>query len=213
MSTENDDGYIEEMDINEPPEIEDLQKRMEEFEASQKNAGETIEEVQETPVRSLKKSNFPVPASEESGNVAVDTIEKKYMEIFSESMSAESRANIYSFLTTLRIRPDDALVSALLCMQYYDNRLQKFPARLELTVSKVLQETRDECASAAHDEAKKVKKEILRLINDNIDDGSKRSSKWRTPICISLYILFGFFVGQCFTRLPVINSLLNAIYN
>ena len=201
------------MDVDEPPDIESIQKRMEEFEASQKISGETIEEVQETPVRSLKKSNFPVPASEVSGNAAVDTIEKKYMEIFSESMSAESRANIYSFLTTLRIRPDDALVSALICMQYYDNRLIKFPARLELTVNKVLQETRDECASAAQDEAKKVKKEILRLINDNIDDGGNRSSKWRTPICIGIYILLGFVLGQCFTRLPIINSLLNAIYN
>lgn len=212
MSTD-DDGYIEEREFNEPPDIETLQKRIEEFEASQKNAGDNIENGQETPARSLKKSNFPVPASEVSGNAAVDSIEKKYQAIFSESMSAESRANIYSFLTTLRIRPDDALVSALLCMQYYDNRLQKFPARLELTVSKVLQETRDECASAAQDEAKKVKKEILRLINDNFDNGGNKSSKWKTPICISLYIAFGFFVGQCFTRLPIINSLLSAIYN
>lgn len=208
-----DDGYIEEMDVDEPPDIESIQKRLEDHEASQKSDGDIIEKVQEKTARSLKKSNFPVPASEVSGNAAVDSIEKKYQAIFSESMSAESRANIYSFLTTLRIRPDDALVSALLCMQYYDNRLQKFPARLELTVSKVLQETRDECASAAADEAKKVKKEILRLINDNIDDGSNRSSKWRTPICIFLYIAFGFFVGQCFTRLPIINSLLSAIYN
>lgn len=166
-----DDGYIEEREFNEPPDIKELQKRMEEHEASQKSAGENIEDVQETPVRTLKKSGFPVPASEESGNRAVDTIEKKYMEIFSESMSAESRANIYSFLTHLNIRPNDALCSALLCMQYYDNRLQKFPARLELTVSKVLQETRDECASAAQDEAKKVKKEILRMMNDHIDNG------------------------------------------
>lgn len=208
-----DDGYIEEREFNEPPDIKELQKRMEEHEEMQKNFGETIEEVQETPKRSLKKSGFPVPASEESGNAAVDTIEKKYMQIFSESMSAESRANIYSFLTNLNIRQDDALVSALLCMQYYDNRLIKFPARLELTVSKVLQETRDECASASQDEAKKVKKEILRLINDHIDNGGSGNSKYKTPLCIFLYIAFGFFIGQCFTRLPIINSLLSAIYN
>ncbi len=209
----DDDGYILNRKHGEPPDLEDLQKRMEEHEEIQKNFGDGTEEVQEKTARSLKKSNFPVPASEESGNAAVDSIEKKYMQLFSESMSAESRANIYSFLTTLRIRPDDALCSALLCMQYYDNRLQKFPARLELTVSKVLQEVRDECSSAAMDESKKVKKEILRLINDHFDNGGNKSSKWKTPTCISLYILFGFVIGQCFTRLPIINSLLNAIYN
>lgn len=210
MST-NDDGYIEKE--FEDTEIEKLQKEIEEHEKKMENEAFIIDDVQENSARTLIKSNFPVPASEKSENAAVDTIEKKYQAIFSESMSAESRTNIYSFLTNLNIRPDDALVSALLCMQYYDNRLQKFPARLELTVNKVLQETRDECASAALDEAKKVKKEILRMMNDYVENGGNSNSKYRTPICILLYILFGFFIGQCFSRLPFINSLLSAIYN
>lgn len=212
MSIENDDGYTEENDDNEPPDISELQKRIEEHEASMKSEHHFVEDVQKNTARTLKKSNFPVPASEESGNNAVDTIEKKYQTIFSESMSAESRANIYSFLVNLNIRPDDALCSALICMQYYDNRLQKFPARLELTVQKVLQETRDECASVAQDEAKKVKKEFLRSVNEYIESGGDKSSKWKTPTCIGLYILLGFFIGQCFTRLPIINSLLSVIY-
>lgn len=210
MST-NDDGYIEK-DF-EDTEIEKLQKEIEEHEKKLENEAPIIDVQENSAVRTLIKSNFPVPASEESGNTAVDTIEKKYQAIFSESMSAESRTNIYSFLTNLNIRPDDALCSALLCMQYYDNRLMKFPARLELTVNKVLQETRDECASAAADEAKKVKKEILRMMNDYIENCGNSNSKYRTPLCISLYILFGFFLGQIITRLPFINNLLIAIYN
>ncbi|MEG6503018.1 MULTISPECIES: DUF6753 family protein [unclassified Desulfovibrio] len=153
----------------------------------------------------------PLPAADEHPDEALNRLERAYMDVTGESMSAETRANMYAFMQRFGIRSHDAIMCMLLANGHLDNRMQKLPHQLHLTVEKAARDVLDGCEKTSADEAKRAATKLLQQVAERIEDaqsgGAWRHLGWATPIFI-----IAFLIGNMFNRLAITDWIIGKLF-
>ena len=135
----------------------------------------------------------PLPSGEEHPEASINRLEDTYMSVTGESMSAETRANMYSFMSKFEIRPHDAIMCLLIANGHLDNRMQKMPHQLQTVIEKAARDVLDNCEKASEDVAKKASLKLLQQVSDKIDErqngGKWQNIKYASPIFIVVLLL------------------------
>ena len=113
-------------------------------------------------------------------------------------MSAETRANMYAFMQRFSIRSHDAIMCMLLANGHLDNRMQKLPHQLHLTVEKAARDVLDGCEKASADEAKRAATKLLQQVAEKIDE-AQSGGKWRHIGWASPIFILGLILGNMMT--------------
>ena len=153
----------------------------------------------------------PLPAGEEHPEASINRLESVYMDVTGESMSAETRANIYSFMSKFGIRPHDALMCLLIANGHLDNRMQKLPHQLQTVIEKASRDVLDNCEKASEDVARKSSLKLLQQVSDKIDE-RQNGGKWQ-HIKYALPIFFtGFLLGNMMLKMSISESLVKFLF-
>ncbi|ATD81381.1 MULTISPECIES: DUF6753 family protein [Desulfovibrio] len=165
-----------------------------------------------TPQRTLNAAPArPLPAADEHPDAALNRLERVYMDVTGESMSAETRANMYAFMQRFGIRSHDAIMCLVIANGHLDNRMQKLPHQLHLTVEKAARDVLDGCEKASADEAKRAATKLLQQVAEKIDEaqsgGAWRHLGWATPIFI-----IAFLIGNMFNRLAITDWIIEKLF-
>lgn len=120
-------------------------------------------------------------------------LESLYKKVFGESMLAESRATVFSLAANLGIKPSDSLWIALFALQFYDNRLVKFPHLVDSALKKTIGEAAEAGSRAARDAAEGARAEIARIMNEMQESAS---GKFTAPKWLCSVFAVGFLIGQ-----------------
>ena len=133
------------------------------------------------------------------------------MDVTGESMSAETRANMYAFMQRFGIRSHDAIMCLLLANGHLDNRMQKLPHQLHLVLEKSARDVLDNCEKVSADEAKRASTKLLQQVAERIEDGQSggawRHLGWATPIFI-----IAFLIGNMFNRLAITDWIIGKLF-
>ena len=134
-----------------------------------------------------------LPAGEEHPEASINRLEDTYMSVTGESMSAETRANMYAFMSKFGIRPHDAIMTIILANGHLDNRMQKLPHQLQTVIEKAARDVLDNCEKASEDVARKSSLKLLQQVSDKIDErhngGKWQHIKYASPIFIVVLLL------------------------
>lgn len=135
----------------------------------------------------------PLPDGNEHPEASINRLEDTYMSVTGESMSAETRANMYAFMSKFGIRPHDAIMCMILANGHLDNRMQKLPHQLQTVIEKAARDVLDNCEKASEDVAKKSSLKLLQQVSDKIDEmhngGKWQHIKYASPIFIVVLLL------------------------
>lgn len=140
----------------------------------------------------------PLPAADEHPEEAMNRLERAYMDVTGESMSAETRANMYSFMQKFGIRSHDAIMCMLLANGHLDNRMQKLPHQLHLVLEKASRDVLDGCEKVSADEAKRASTKLLQQVAERIED-AQNGGKWRHIGWASPIFILGLILGNMMT--------------
>lgn len=214
MSQHNDD-YVEEYDGEVPDFLQGPATPVQAVEVVQPGRQTQAAEGQPASVasqRSLKEpAKRPLPSGEEHPEASINRLEEAYMSVTGESMSAETRANMYSFMSHFGIRSNDAIMCLLIANGHLDNRMQKLPHQLQTVIEKASRDVLDNCEKASEDVAKKSSLKLLQQISDKIDEG-RNGGKWQN-IKLALPIFFtGFILGNMMLKMSISESLVKFLF-
>lgn len=154
----------------------------------------------------------PMPGVEHPDK-AVSRIEEQYMRLVGKSMSADVRGLLYGLMQENNIKSNDAALSVIISNLYIAEKLSILPHNIDLVQKKAALDTVEVCEKIVQDETQKtalrLKQEMISLIEEKIAGGGSwmLQMRWAIPL-----ILLGFFFGNCFTRLAVVNSILSHIF-
>lgn len=219
MSQHNDD-YIEEYDGEVPdfisaPAVPTQNQAVEAPQTAQTAPTATQTEGQPSAVASQRTlgggAKRPLPSGEEHPEASINRLEEAYMSVTGESMSAETRANMYSFMSHFGIRSNDAIMCLLIANGHLDNRMQKLPHQLQTVIEKAARDVLDSCEKASEDVARKSSLKLLQQINDKIDE-ERTGGKWQN-IKLALPIFFtGFMLGNMMLKMSISESLVKFLF-
>ena len=160
----------------------------------------------------LQAVERPMPGTEHPDK-AVSRLEEQYMRLVGKSMSADVRGLLYGIMQENNIKSNDAALSIIITVLYIAEKLSILPHNIDLVQKKAALDTVEVGEKIVQDEAKKtalrLKQEMISLIEEKVAGGGSwmLQMRWAIPL-----ILLGFFFGNCFTRLAVVNSILSHIF-
>lgn len=164
------------------------------------------------PAPVLQAVERPMPGTEHPDK-AVSKIEEQYMRLVGKSMSADVRGLLYGIMQENNIKSNDAALSIIITILYIAEKLSILPHNIDLVQKKAALDTVEVGEKIVQDEAKKtalrLKQEMISLIEEKVAGGGSwmLQMRWAIPL-----VLLGFFFGNCFTRLAVVNSILSHIF-
>lgn len=160
----------------------------------------------------LKEVERPMPGAEHPDKT-VSRIEEQCMRLVGKSMSADVRALLYGLMQENNIKSNDAILTVFITNLYIAEKLSILPHNIDLVQKKAALDTVEVGEKIVQDEAKKtalrLKQEMISLIEEKVAGGGSwmLQMRWAIPL-----LLLGFFFGNCFTRLAVVNSILSHIF-
>lgn len=161
--------------------------------------------------RSLSSTKRTLPASEEHPEASINRLESVYMDVTGESMSAETRANMYAFMSKFGIRPHDAIMCLILANGHIDNRMQKLPHQLQTVIEKAARDVLDNCEKASEDVAKKSSLKLLQQVSDKIDE-RQNGGKWQHIMWASPIFIVGLLLGNMMGKMKVSEWLIGFLF-
>ena len=204
-------GYV-------PPVIEDLEPNFEEPDFGEEPNFEPVAAAPvtsaggkpPTPGRALVAVERPMPGGEHP-DANMNRLESQYMRLTGTSMSAEIRALIYGVMQENQLRHNDAAMSLIVVFLYIAEKLKMMPHQVDLIQEKAALDTVKAGEKIVELEAKKTGTRLMQSITEMIDErkmgGTFGSMKWALPV-----LLFGFFLGNVFFKIPALQSVINLIY-
>ena len=160
----------------------------------------------------LKEVERPMPGTEHPDKT-VSRLEDQYMRLVGKSMSADVRALLYGIMQENNIKSNDAALSLIVVQLYIAEKLSILPHNIDLVQKKAALDTVEVGEKIVQDETKKtalrLKQEMISLIEEKVAGGGSwmLQMRWAIPL-----LLLGFFFGNSFTRLAVVNSILSHIF-
>ena len=160
----------------------------------------------------LQTVERPMPGTEHPDK-AVSRIEEQYMRLVGKSMSADVRGLLYGIMQENNIKSNDAALSLIIVQLYMAEKLSILPHNIDLVQKKAALDTVEVGEKIVQDETKKtalkLKQEMISLIEEKVAGGGSwmLQMRWAIPL-----LLLGFFFGNSFTRLAVVNSILSHIF-
>lgn len=164
------------------------------------------------PAPVLQAVERPMPGTEHPDK-AVSRIEEQYMRLVGKSMSADVRGLLYGIMQENNIKSNDAALSIIITIMYIAEKLSILPHNIDLVQKKAALDTVEVGEKIVQEETKKtalrLKQEMISLIEEKVAGGGSwmLQMRWAIPL-----VLLGFFFGNCFTRLAVVNSILSHIF-
>ena len=163
------------------------------------------------PAPVLQAVERPMPGTEHPDK-AVNRIEEQYMRLVGKSMSADVRGLLYGIMQENNIKSNDAALSIIITILYIAEKLSILPHNIDLVQKKAALDTVEVGEKIVQEETKKtalrLKQEMISLIQEKSGGGNWMfQMRWAIPL-----LLLGFFFGNCFTRLAVVNSILSHIF-
>lgn len=164
------------------------------------------------PAPVLQTVERPMPGAEHPDK-AVSRLEEQYMRLVGKSMSADVRALLYGLMQENNIKSNDAILTVFITNLYIAEKLSILPHNIDLVQKKAALDTVEVGEKIVQEETKKtalrLKQEMISLIEEKVAGGGSwmLQMRWAIPL-----ILLGFFFGNCFTRLAVVNSILSHIF-
>lgn len=169
------------------------------------------EAAQVAPQRKLETTPVrPLPAAEHPDD-AMNRLERAYMDVTGESMSAETRANMYAFMQRFNIRSHDAIMCLVIANGHLDNRMQKMPHQMALVMEKAARDVLDSCHKASEDEAKKASIKLLQKVAEKIDE-TQNGGKWRHIGWASPIFILGLLLGNMMTPMAISKWLVSILF-
>ena len=160
--------------------------------------------------RALVQVERPMPGGEHP-DANMNRLESQYMRLTGTSMSAEIRALIYGVMQENQLRHNDAAMSLVVVFLYIAEKLKMMPHQVDLIQEKAALDTVKAGEKIVELEAKKTGTRLMQSITEMIDErkigGKWGSMKWALPV-----LLFGFFLGNVFFKIPALQSIINFIY-
>lgn len=152
-----------------------------------------------------------LPAGDEHPEASINRLEEAYMSVTGESMSAETRANMYSFMSHFGIRSNDAIMCLLIANGHIDNRMQKLPHQLQTVIEKAARDVLDNCEKASEDVAKKSSLKLLQQVSDKIDEG-RTGGKWQHIAWASPIFIIGLLLGNMMGKMRISEWLVGILF-
>lgn len=153
----------------------------------------------------------PLPAADEHPEAAMNRLEEAYMQVTGESMSAETRANMYAFMSRFGIKPHDAIMLILIANGHLDNRMQKLPHQLQTVIEKAARDVLDSCEKASEDVAKKSSLKLLQQVSDKIDE-KHNGGKWQNIAWASPIFIIGLILGNMMGKMTISKWLVGLLF-
>lgn len=198
---------MENYEINEP---DFLEPPTELFAPAGAGTGTPTAKAQVAPV--LKEVERPMPGAEHPDK-AVSRMEEQYMRLVGKSMSADVRGLLYGLMQENNIKSNDAALSVIISNLYIAEKLSILPHNIDLVQKKAALDTVEVCEKIVHDETQKtalrLKQEMISLIEEKVAGGGSwmLQMRWAIPL-----LLLGFFFGNCFSRLYVVNFIMAHLF-
>ena len=154
----------------------------------------------------------PMPGTEHPDK-AVSRIEEQYMRLVGKSMSADVRGLLYGIMQENNIKSNDAALSLIIVQLYMAEKLSILPHNIDLVQKKAALDTVEVGEKIVQDETKKtalrLKQEMISLIEEKVAGGGSwmLQMRWAIPL-----LLLGFFFGNCFSRLYVVNFIMAHLF-
>lgn len=220
MSQHNDD-YIEEYDgevpdfLNEPTTPVPVPAPVTGQAVQTAPAAQALTEGQPAAVASQRAltppAKRPLPDGNEHPEASINRLEDTYMSVTGESMSAETRANMYSFMSKFEIRPHDAIMCLLIANGHLDNRMQKLPHQLQTVIEKASRDVLDNCEKASEDVARKSSLKLLQQVSDKIDE-RQNGGKWQHIKYASPIFIIGLLLGNMMWKMSISKWLVGFLF-
>lgn len=153
----------------------------------------------------------PLPSGEEHPEEAINRLETAYMKVTGESMSAETRANMYAFMSYFGIKSHDAIMTIILANGHLDNRMQKLPHQLQTVIEKAARDVLDNCEKASEDVAKKSSLKLLQQVSDKIDE-KQNGGKWQHIAWASPIFIIGLLLGNMMSKMRISEVLVGFLF-